>query len=172
MSIPTSEDALDVDVTRLRRGVVVRRVGVAVLALFVAAAALGWFGLRTRTIRTSAGEVSAQLEYTAIARRGITTPWQLTIRRTGGLPKTVDVAVSLAYLDALQMQRVSPDPSDATTTSDAEVWTFSTAGNDTLVVSLDANTDPQTTPFRHKGTVTVRAGTDVATLHFTTMVVP
>ena len=173
MSIPTAEDALGVDVHRLRRGVVWRRVGVTMLALFVAAAVLGWFGLRTRTVRTTAGTVSVELQYASISRRGITTPWQLTVHRDGGLPEQVDVAVSLAYLDALQTQRVSPDPSRSTTTGDTEVWTFSTSGTDTLVVALDADTDPQTAPGRHRGSVTVRAGDQpVATLRFMTMVVP
>jgi hypothetical protein len=171
--IPTASDALEVSEQQLRRGLWYRRAGTAVLAAFVAAAALGWFGLRTHTVRAASGDLAARLTYSSITRRGVTTPWQLTVARVGGLPDQIAITVTRDYLEGLDLQRVTPQPSDEQSTTNDTRWTFDTSRAETMVVSLDAAADPQVQPGRHPGRVIVRADAgESVTLHFTTVVMP
>jgi hypothetical protein len=172
-SYSTTRDALDVDRSRLTRGLIWRRIFVVVLCLFVLAAVTGWLGVRTRTVRASRDGLSAELHYASIARRGISTPWELQIDRAGGFDDDVSVVVSLSYFDALDVQQITPQPSDSTTTSETVRWTFTKPSSDAFSVVLGTSVNPSVLPGRHRGTATVTTGDgEQVRLHFTTWVMP
>jgi hypothetical protein len=171
--LSTTADALQVDRRRLQRGYVLRRTFIVLLVVFVAAAAVGVFGVRTRTVRASAGPLSAELEYAAINRRGVTSVWQLDIARRGGFDDDISVSLSQDYYDTLAFRGMSPDADTSSADGRVVRWTFTAPRSSTFTTRIDAQIDGASQPGRHRGTAVVRVGDEPpVTLHFTTWVLP
>ena len=172
---PTStlQEALDIDPARLRRGVAWRRVFTVALALFIAAALAGWFGMRSRTTSVTSGSTSLTLKYGAITRRGVSTPWDLQIHEQSGFTHDVEVEMPLSYIEILDIQGIQPEPTDETTSADVVRWTFARPDGDVFRVRLDAEADPSAGAGRHRGEVSVSTDNRTsASLKFTTWMLP
>lgn len=169
----TVREALDVERSRITRGVVWRRIFVVALAVFVLAAATGWLGTRSRTIAASSGNLAATLTYGQIVRRGVSTPFRVVVRADKGqFTDDIVATVTQSYVDALDVNQISPQPSDESSSAAITRWSFSKPSTPTFSVSLDASVAPAVLPGRHRGVLTVASGGDDIRIPFTTWVVP
>jgi hypothetical protein len=169
----TTADALDLDAARLRRGIWWRRAFTVLLFAFVVAAALGVFGIRTRTVGGSEGPLHASLEYASANRRGVTTPFRLEVTRRGGFPDDVTVLLSADYMESLAFRGMGPDADQSSANREFVSWSFTKPTGDVFQMHIDAQVDASTGFGRHAAEAVVRVGDDApVTLHFTTWVFP
>ncbi len=127
---------------RLKRARLARRVIIGALCLFLLAAALGAFGVRTRSVTSTAGDYELTVEYATVTRPGLATPWAIEVVRPAGFDGPITLAASSAYLDMFDENGLDPDPSKATADGDFVHWEFDPPPADTLSVSFDARIEP------------------------------
>lgn len=149
-----------------------RRVFIVLMLLFVIAGVTGLLGTRSATKTATEGDYTVSVQYARIARAGLDVPWQVTVTRAGGFSGPITLAVSAQYFDIFESQGFSPEPSDETATGDTLYLTFDKPPGDTLQVSYDIYVQPSSQEG-HSGQVSVIAGgRPVATVGFTTTLVP
>lgn len=152
-----------------------RRVFVAVLVVFLALGAFNVYGVRTRTASASAGGYELSVRYATVSRPGLATPWSLEVRRPGGFPDGLTVAITSSYFDAFDENGLDPQTVEETNDGEWTIWTFGPSAGDTVAVSFDARIEPGVQLTRLKGQAEVRAnpsGAPVATVAFSTFVMP
>lgn len=147
------------------------------LGLFLLLGALGVYGVRTRTISAAGGGYEVSVRYASVSRPGLATPWSLEVRRPGGFPDGLTVAVRSAYFDAFDENGLGPAPVAETSDGERTFWTFGPSAADTISVSFDARIEPGVQVTRVKGRVEVLAGpgaaaATVAAVAFGTWVLP
>lgn len=158
--------------TRGRAG---RRVFVALLALFLALGALGFYGVRTATDSASAGGYELSVRYARISRPGLASPWSFEVRRAGGFPDGLTVAVTSAYFDAFDENGLGPTPTDEQADEERTIWRFAPSTSETISVSFDARIEPGVQLTTVKGELSVLTGLTGApavSVSFKTFVMP
>ena len=127
------------------------------LGLFLAVGALGFYGVRTRTVSAAAGGYELSVRYASVSRPGLATPWSLEVRRPGGFPDGLTVAVMSSYFDVFDENGLDPAPVEETSDGERTVWTFGPSAADTISVSFDARMEPGVQVTRAKGRAEVLA---------------
>ncbi len=155
-SIPTEPQPTDI--RRQARSRLARRVFVVALGLFLALGALGFYGVRTRTVSAAAGGYELSVRYASVSRPGLATPWSVEVRRPGGFPDGLTVAVMSSYFDAFDENGLDPAPAEETSDGDRTFWTFGPSAGDTIAVSFDARIEPGVQVTRVKGRVEILDG--------------
>ena len=155
-SIPT--EPLPTDIRRQVRSRLGRRVFAAALGVFLALGALGFYGVRTRTVSAAAGGYELSVRYASVSRPGLATPWSLEVRRPGGFPEGITVAVMSSYFDFFDENGLDPAPMEETSDGERTFWTFGPSTADTISVSFDARIEPGVQLTRAKGRAEVLAG--------------
>jgi hypothetical protein len=157
--------------TRARTG---RRIFVVLLGAFLLLGALGFYGVRTTSASASGGGYEVSVDYASISRPGLATPWSFEVRRPGGFPDGVTVAVTSAYFDVFDENGLGPAPAEETTDGDLTIWRFSPTRSDTLSVSFDARIEPGVQLSTIKGELSVLGtnGQPAVTVAFKTFVMP
>ena len=64
------------------------------------------------------------------------------MRRQGGFPDGLTVAVTSSYLDAFDENGLGPAPVEETTDGKPTIWRFGPSVGDVLAVSFDARLEP------------------------------
>lgn len=175
-SIPTEPQPTDI--RRQVRSRLGRRVFTVALAVFLTLGALGLYGVRTRTISAAAGGYELSVRYASVSRPGLATPWALEVRRPGGFPDGLTVAVMSSYFDVFDENGFDPAPVEETSDGDRTFWTFGPSAADTIAVSFDARIEPGVQVTRAKGRAEVLAGppgpaaASVVTVDFGTWLLP
>ena len=152
-----------------------RRIFVAVLVTFLALAAFNVYGVRTRTASVSAGGYELSVRYATVSRPGLATPWSLEVRRPGGFPDGLTVAITSSYFDVFDENGLDPQTVAETNDGEWTIWTFGPSAGDTLGVSFDARIEPGVQLTRVKGQAEVRpdpSGPPAAAVAFSTFVMP
>jgi hypothetical protein len=139
---------------------------------FVAAAAVGVFGVRSFDASATSGKLDATLRAPEVTRPGEPANWTLQLRSAGGFDGPVTVTTTAAYLSIFDQNDLSPSPSKEEIRSDVVVWTFDKPDGDDFEVELDGNIDTNAHLGRHRGTTTVQDGDRTARLRFTTWTAP
>jgi hypothetical protein len=137
---PSSSTAdLPLDPAAGTRGQWLRRAFLTLLAVVVAAGALGFLGVRSRstTVRSGASGTTLSVRYAQVARAGLDVPFQITIRHARGFDGDVIVKVSADYLDLFDRNAIDPAPSSETADGRDVIWQFDPPPGKTLVISLD-----------------------------------
>jgi hypothetical protein len=171
-SIPTEPEPTDLGrQTRARTG---RRVFVVALSLFLLLGALGVYGVRTTSASAAGGGYELSVDYASVSRPGLATPWAFEVRRAGGFPDGVTVAVTSGYFDAFDENGLGPAPAEETTEGDLTIWRFGPPRSDTLSVSFDARIEPGVQLSTVKGELSVLGanGQPAVTVAFKTFVMP
>jgi hypothetical protein len=171
--MPEPETAAGLAETSQPAGLWLRRAALAGFALVVLASIFTGLGVRTSVASGAGGGYHVSVEHPAVARAGLDTVWQVTVRRDSPLDKELELAVTGSYLDLFETQAGHPEPSESSRDGDTLHLTFTTTpGSDTFVVAYDAYVQPSAQRGRD-GTVSVVVdGEPVATAHFTTHLVP
>ncbi|MDQ1402439.1 MAG: hypothetical protein QOG03_755, partial [Actinomycetota bacterium] len=139
-SIPTEPAPTDIArQVRARRG---RRVFAVALGLFLLLGALGFYGVRSRTVTATGGGYELSVTYGSVSRPGLATPWSFEVTRAGGFPDGLTVAVTSKYFDAFDENGLGPAPVEETVDGDLTIWRFGPTRSETLSVSFDARIEP------------------------------
>jgi len=91
-----------------RRGRNWRRVGVAILAVIVAVACLGWLGPRDATASAEDGEEKVTVTYPQVTRSGVDSAYEITVDRPAG--GAVRLEMPASALDELGLEQIVPTP--------------------------------------------------------------
>jgi len=172
-SIPT--EPTPTKIPRQLRARAVRRIFVAALGLFLALGALGFYGVRTTTSSATGSGYELEVRYASVSRPGLATPWSFEVRRQGGFPDGLTVAVTSSYFDAFDENGLGPAPVEETTDGKRTIWRFGPSVGDVLAVSFDARIEPGVQLTRLGGQVEVldgATGPSAVTVAFRTWVMP
>ncbi len=172
-SIPTAPE--ETDTGRQVRARLGRRIFVVALAAFLGLGALGFLGVRTTTVTAAGGGYEVAVTYASISRPGLATPWSFEVRRPGGFPDGLTVAVTSAYFDAFDENGLGPAPEEERSDEERTIWTFGPSASDTLTVSFDARIEPGVQLTTLKGELSVLSGgsgSRAVTVAFKTFVLP
>jgi hypothetical protein len=136
-SDPTAD--LEPDPDAGGRAIWVRRAFLSLLAIIVVAGVFEFFGVRSRTVTARSADGSAELSvrYAEVARAGLDVPFEVTVHREGGFDGDVVLSLSNDYLALFDRNAMDPEPSAATSTHDATIWTFDAPPGDTFTLSFD-----------------------------------
>lgn len=148
-----------------------RRLGLALLAMLVLAGVLGRLGVRTATDHGADGGLEVSLARATIARPALPVPYRLTVNRPGGFAEDVEVRISTSYLAALDENGRNPEPARSASDADETIWWFSPPDGDVLTVWLDTRIDPGV-QWRREGTTTVVSEGDVVVIDHPVWVLP
>ncbi len=130
------------DVTHVARAHRLRQAFFVALTLFLLAAALGAFGVRSRTVSASGGGYTLSVTYGNVSRPGLATPWSVEIIKPGGFDGPVTVALASKFFDAFDENGFEPDAVSSTSDGEWTVLEFDPPEGDTLALSFDAGVEP------------------------------
>lgn len=159
-----------------RRGAdrVVRVVFLAVIAMAIAAAAIGFTGPVRSTVTATAGGFTATVTYDRITRPGLAVSWRLTIATTDGssLPG-LEVTVPNDYFDLFDENGLSPVPDgERAAGAGHTVWEFDPQQSSALTIVFDARVQPGWHGPERGDTEVLIDGTTLLELSHRTWVLP
>jgi hypothetical protein len=154
------------------RGLWLRRIGLALLALFLLASVAGCFGVRSRTITDEGADgIEARLTYPQVARPGLAVPWRLVVVSPDGFSEPITVRVRSAYLRSFDFNGMDPVP-DATTSDGGWIeWEWDPPRTEHFEVSIDSRVEPGV-QWAVDGTTEVVAEGETLTLDHRTWIAP
>jgi hypothetical protein len=157
---------------QIRRGRLLRRIGMAFFCALLLAALLGRLGVRTATATASADGYEVTVEYAAATRPGLATPFSVEVTHPGGFDAATTIAVSGDFLDMFDENGLDPDPAAARADADFVYWTFEAPPGDTLGVSFDARVEPAL-QWKREGVVKlIQDNRTIVTIPFRSWVMP
>lgn len=167
----TTQDITGVE--RNRRGHIGRRIALSVVALIVAAGATGWLGVHAQTTSASGPGYHLSITYPRVARAGLDIPWELRLTSETGFDTDITIGISADYFDIFEFQGMHPEPSDETSDGKFVYLTFSPpkSGN-VFTTALDTYVQPGSQVGRHAMTIAQIGGQTVASVSYTTWVMP
>ena len=104
--------------------------------------ALGYFGVRSRTVQTSSNGYTVQVTYPQFARAGLDVPFRVHVHHSGGFPSELTLAISDNYFRMFETQGFFPDPSNSTADGRFVYLTFSAPHGDDFVMDYDTYIQP------------------------------
>ena len=144
----------------------------ALLLALVLVGVAGFLGVRTTTASDDADGWEVHVRHAEVARAGLDVPWEVTVHHEGGFGKEVVLAVTGDYFDIFETQGFTPEPSDATRDADTLLLTFTAPPGDTFVVAYDAYIQPAAQQGADGTVAVLDGGTRVASVDFSTTVLP
>lgn len=142
--IPTLPDARTEHETRRARNW--RRVGIAALWLMLAAAVLGWLGVRMATTAATADGWTLEVHAPQISRGALDAPITITVFHEDGFGEEVTLRLARTLFDHLDVNLIAPAPSAETGTAELVEWTFDAPDSTTLTITIDARLSPSEMP--------------------------
>jgi len=129
---------------RVKRARDLRRVGLAVLTVFVLAGAVGLLGTRTVQTRAAGGGYEVVVTHPAISRSGHAVKVELEVRRPGGFDPDQPVRLRLlsSYFDLFDGNGLTPAPQAETSDDRYTYDEFAPPPGDVLTVSVDTRVEP------------------------------
>jgi len=159
--------------SEIRRARNLRRVGMAILVLFVLTGALGFFGTRTATATGAGGGYVVEVTYPKVSRPGHAVKYQVQVTRRGGFAGPIHMRFSSDYFDMFDENSFTPDPDSTTATAAYDIYAFEPPPGDSFVVASDTRVEPAR-QRGEKGEVSVLddSGRPVVTVHYRTRIFP
>lgn len=149
-TLPSSRDA-----AASRRGRNLRRIGIVLLCLVVAAALVGLLGPRAATTTATGGGYELTVRHGQITRPSIPVPLEITVERPGGFDGPVTLSISKGLVDRMDFNNWYPNPDGETSGPDRAEYEFTPPDGDVLHVMLDARTAPGQLPSANRYAVAV-----------------
>jgi hypothetical protein len=146
---------------------------VMLLAIADAAGDIATLGVDTHIAHDSRSGVDLAVNYGAVSRPALATPFDIRVHRTGGFDGPVRIAVDQEYLRMWDQNGLAPAPSAETVMGSWLIWEFDQPIGDTLLVTYDGRIEPAAQEGR-SGSVAVLDDADVPIVQvdFTTRVWP
>ena len=150
-----------------------RRVGLALLSVFVLAGAFGLFGTRTTTASATASGYTVTVTYPQISRPGHAVRYEVEVNRSGGFTGPVQMRFRSAYFDLFDENSFGPAAESETSDAAYDIYEFAAPKGDTLVVSSDTRVEPAR-QRGERGEVSVLddSGNPVVTVRYRTRIFP
>jgi hypothetical protein len=123
------------------RGRNLRRIGIVLVAAFVAMGTAGAFGQRTSSVSATGGGYRLTVDYPSVVRPGLPVRWNVTVQSAAGFRDPIQIAVSRHYFDLFDLNSFRPDASSSTSTGDLVVYTFEPPPGDTFTMAMDASVE-------------------------------
>lgn len=155
-----------------RAAVWIRRGFLGLLLAVVLAGLAGFLGVRTMTTSDETPGWRLELRHAETARAGLDVPWEVTVHHEGGFEKEVVLAVTGSYFDIYETQGFTPEPTESTRDGETLFLTFTAPEADTFVVAYDAYIQPAAQQGASGEVAVIDDGSRVATVDFTTTVLP
>lgn len=157
---------------RVRRARLAASIWIGLLALFVAAALTGFFGVRTGTASATSGGYRLEVVYPRITRSALPMTWQLTLSREGGFQGQVQIATTIGYFELFDLSWLHPAPAEERSAGGRTVWIYDAPPGDSLVLLLDGRIGPGLEAGRTANTTVSIDGTPVVDVSYETTVWP
>ncbi len=132
-------------------------------------------GLRTDVVSADGGGMRLEVEYPAVTRPGVPSALSIEVTSLDGeeLPAEVIVRITSEYLSLFDQAQPSPQPSQATATSEDTEWTFDVApGARTMTATIEARLHPSLQRSRSARIAVIDGGTEAVAVELDTTVVP
>jgi hypothetical protein len=156
-----------------RRARNIRRIGLAGMAIVVAAALAGLLGPRESTTVVTSADTRLTVHHTQVTRPGIAAPFEVVVHRVGGFERPIELAISSDLFDRLDFQSWYPSPSAETADDDMVVYEFDPPDGETFELALDARAQPKQGPStRRYSVVLLDDGVPELTARFRMWVMP
>lgn len=152
-----------------------RALAVTLISVVALAGVLGLLGVRSSVASSSGSGISLRVDHASIARPGLAIPFSISIESSDGspLPPTVTTRVGSHYLEMFDENGLDPAPTSSFRTGDWTWWTFEVPdGSTELEVSFDARVEPAVQWGRSTTAAVEIDGTEIASVDFTTWVLP
>jgi hypothetical protein len=157
---------------RLHRARAMRRCGLVLLGVVVAAGLLNLLGVRMASAVASGGGYELTVRYPAIARPGLGVQWEVEVERPGGFDGPVELSVDSTYFELFDENGFSPAPESETPSGDAVIWGYERPEGDRLVINFDSRIAPTWSWPREGRVALLERGVAVATVTFRTWSLP
>ncbi len=158
-----------------RRGRMFRRLGIAVMVVFLAAGAMGWLGQHKGTASATQGGYRIEVSYPKVTRGGLPANWVLRVERLDGqpLPSSFDIRSNAGYFAIFDENGLDPQPASVWSDGAFLTWTFEPEQSQTvLVVRFDARLQPNTRGWFDNTTSLVVDDTVEVSANYRTWAVP
>jgi hypothetical protein len=163
------------DLGSSRRGAAFRALTLSVMAMAIVAVCLGAAGPTTRVATAESASHRLTVSYPERTRPGLAAPMRIDVQQLDGEPFAgpITITATSSYLNLFDENGTDPQPDASTSDGVADQWTFEPAPDSaTFAVSFDMRTQP-TWHWPGEATVgLVIAGEEVASVEFTTYVLP
>ena len=153
----------------------IRVISIGIVVVAVAAASLGFLGVRTRVTTQTTNGYTITIAHAAVTRPGLATPFSLVVETADGspLPAMTTVRVSAPYLAIFDDNGMEPQPVESYNTPEWTWWTFEVpTGEDRLQVVLDARLEPAVQWGERAEAAVEIDGREVVAADFSTWVMP
>lgn len=132
---------LEQDLAFERRELFVERIGWAAMALVIAGALTGLFGVGPLSLKTvAAGDLS--VTYERFGRRGGSTSLTFEAGPGAAAGGELTLWLSATYIDGMQLDAITPEPGSVTLAGDRVEYSFKTSGvPGTLRINFDLTSD-------------------------------
>jgi len=146
----------------------------AIMALGVADAfgVVDVYGVESRRVSASGGGYDLEVQYGAISRPALATPFAITLTREGGFDGPITLAVDRDYLKLWDENGLVPAPSAESTRGGWVEWEFDPPDSDTLSVYYDARIEPAAQSGASGSVAVLDGGVAVVQVDFETRVLP
>jgi hypothetical protein len=150
-----------------------RRAAVVLMAVVVGAAGLGFLGVRSTEVSSSADGYTLTVTYAAVARAGLDVPFHVEVSNADGLTQDITLRINARYFDIFETQGFHPEPSEETSEGDVIALTFDPPdGGPLFALDYDAYIQPSS-QFGSDGRVEMAVGEQTITaVDFHTMLWP
>ena len=159
-------------IERVRRARTARRGILVVFAVILLLGALNLFGVRTAQVSARGDGYTLTVTYARMTRPGLATPWSVEVVHPGGFSAPVTIATTADYIALFDQNAISPEPAGSTYRDGLVLWEFEPPPGDTLRVDLDARLEPAVQWGRDAETVLLTEGERVASVRYSTGVMP
>ncbi|WP_110241810.1 hypothetical protein [Nocardioides gilvus] len=167
MSYPTTE----VEGPRHERRATVRRVGIALLVLFLVVVMTGALGPRTAQVSAAGPVTELDVTHPAVVRSGLASEMTATWRQEEGVGAT-RLSVDPALLAALGIERIEPAPRGETSDGTRLLLDFEPTGAQSYTVTFSGRVPTRATPQKLQWELTLLDPAAPLTVEATTWVLP
>lgn len=137
--------------------------------------AVGWwhaYGVSSATVRDSADGYVLSVRYGQVSRPALATPFEIVVTSEDGFHSPVVVAVDQRYLAMWDVNGIVPTPSSEVVDGDRVLWEFEPPEGSTLTVAYDGRIEPSRQTSQRGEVALLDGDTVVASVEFTTRVMP
>lgn len=151
---------------------VVRSIGIALLVLLIALAAIGYTGARSDTRSAVSNGYKLSVRYPRITRPGLAINWQIMVEADEPFDGPVTLRSDAAYFFLFDENALEPEPDVVRNNGQYVDWVYKSPPGRSLVVTLDARSEPGVQSGRTGKTVLIIDGKEVAKMSYKTRVAP
>lgn len=112
------------------------------------------------------------VEYSAVTRPGLRTPWKIRVERAGGFDGPLELRTNSSYLELFDYQQMYPEPEAMRRDGQWTILEFQEPAGDRFEFSFDARISPATLRGSSARTTVLEYGRPVVEVQYKTRVMP